>query len=253
MRQRRAWSGDGSQALQAGANRFCPGAPPRECADPPFRTSASRAMSADEKQRVPTQGALRRTGSPGYQSASPDETESNGRQADSPGHQTGNEELEPGSRDNQIGSEEQEGGSAGYQTGSDEPPSSAEVPGSGSDADERIDPFQAYAQSAAKERERKKREREPGMWLPGSEDLDQEPVLADQETRFSRDAWGGRRNPQVSVRLRPMDFDRLRRAAELYSVRPTTLARTMVIRGIRAILDTELRRSGELLRERDRF
>lgn len=224
----------------------------RESADT-FRTSASRAMSADEEQRVPTPGALRRTGSPGYQSDSPGETGSRGHHADSPGHQTGSEELEPGSRDNQIGSEEREGGSSGYQSGSDEPPSSAEVPGSGSDADERIDPFQAYAQSAAKERERKKKEREPAIWLPGSEDLDQEPVLADQETRFSRDAWGGRGNPQVSVRLRPMDFDRLRRAAELYGVRPTTLARMMVIRGIRAILDAELRRSGEFLRERNRF
>jgi hypothetical protein len=178
-------------------------------------------MSADEHQRVPTPGALPRTGSDGYR------TDSTQQHADSDG----------------------------YQSGSEEPPSSAEVPGSGSDSaepidpDERIDPFEAFAQVAANERKRKKREREPGIWLPGGDELEQETGrLADQQTRFSRDAWGGRGNPQVSVRLRPSDFERLRHAADLYGVRPTTLARMMVIRGVGAILDTELRRKGEFLR-----
>jgi hypothetical protein len=107
-----------------------------------------------------------------------------------------------------------------------------------------------FAEVAAKERERKKRERDPGLWLPGSDDLDQEHTLADAETRFSRDSYGGRGNPQLSVRLRPHDFERLRRAAELYGVRPTTFARMMVIRGVRAILDAELRKDGEYLRGR---
>jgi hypothetical protein len=143
--------------------------------------------------------------------------------------------------------------SGGYQVGSEEPPCSAEVPGSGSsDEDDRVDPFVAFAQSAAEDRERKKRERDPGIWLPGSDDLDQERSLPDRETRFSRDTYGGRGNPQVSVRLRPLDFDRLRRAAELYGVRPTTLARMMVIRGVGAILDADLHRDGELLRDRGR-
>ncbi len=75
----------------------------------------------------------------------------------------------------------------------------------------------------------------------------------DRETRFSGDSYGGRGNPQVSVRLRPSDFKRLRRAADLYGVRPTTLARMMVIRGVGAILDAELRRSGEFIRDRESF
>ena len=50
------------------------------------------------------------------------------------------------------------------------------------------------------------------------------------------------------MRLRPTDFERLRRVAELYGVRPTTLARMMVIRGVGAILDAELRRKGEFFR-----
>jgi hypothetical protein len=54
----------------------------------------------------------------------------------------------------------------------------------------------------------------------------------------------------VGVRLRPRDFERLGRAADLYGVRRTTLARMMIIRGVNAILEAELRRDGELLRER---
>jgi hypothetical protein len=143
-------------------------------------------------------------------------------------------------------------GSPGYQTGSTEPPSSAEGPGSGSsdEDDDLIDPLQAFAEVAAKERERKKRELDPGLWLPSADDMDREHGLPDAETRFSRDAYGGRGNPQLSVRLRPLDFERLRKAADLYGVRPTTFARMMVIRGVRAILDAELRKEGELLRDR---
>lgn len=147
--------------------------------------------------------------------------------------------------------------SDGYQIGSAEPPTSAEVPESASSEPEEddgaMDPFRAFAESAAKARERKKRERDPGTWLPGPDDLDQELGSPDGETRFSGDSYRGRGNPQVSVRLRPSDFERLRRAAALYGVRPTTLARMMVIRGVKAILDADLRRSGEFLRDRDRY
>jgi hypothetical protein len=124
---------------------------------------------------------------------------------------------------------------------------------SADDEKERIDPYTAYAQVAAKVRSEKEK-RDPGIWLPGADDLDtEEGVDASRETRFSADSWGGRGNPQVSVRLRPLDFGRLRQAADLYGVRPTTLARMMVIRGVRAILDAELRRDGEFLRERGRY
>jgi hypothetical protein len=112
-----------------------------------------------------------------------------------------------------------------------------------------MDPYQAFAEAATKERERKKKEREPEICMPDGGDLDQEVGPEDAETRFSRDAWGGRGNPQVSVRLRPRDAERLRRAADLYGVRPTTFARMMVIRGVGAVLDAELRRHGEFLRD----
>jgi hypothetical protein len=140
-------------------------------------------------------------------------------------------------------------GSPGYQTGSEEPATFSEAPEPESSEDESVDPYEAFARAASKGRS-KREKRDPGLWLPGSDDLDKEEALADAETRFSRDAWGGRGNPQVSIRLRPRDFERLGQAADLYGVRRTTLARMMVIRGITAILDSELRREGEFLRER---
>jgi hypothetical protein len=113
-----------------------------------------------------------------------------------------------------------------------------------------MDPYEAFAKAASKSQSDKAK-RDPAIWLPGGDVLDEERGLPeDRETRFSGDAWGGRGNPQVSIRLRPYDFQRLRQAAELYGVRPTTLARMMVIRGVKAILDAELRREGEFFRER---
>jgi hypothetical protein len=53
------------------------------------------------------------------------------------------------------------------------------------------------------------------------------------------------------LRLRPRHYERLRRAASLYGVRPTTLARMMVVRGVNAILDAELERDRRLLRADD--
>jgi len=153
--------------------------------------------------------------------------------------------------------EASQSGSPGYQSESSERASSEKVSGSPSTADDEVeeeymDPHKAYALAVSKERDRKEREkrrREPGTWLPDGDDLDREREgPEDRETRFSRDSWGGRGNPQVSVRLRPTDFARLRRAAELYGVRPTTLARMMVIRGVGAIIEAELRREGEFFR-----
>jgi hypothetical protein len=106
---------------------------------------------------------------------------------------------------------------------------------------EGLDPYEAFARAVSDERDRKQGDR-PDLWLPGPDELDEERgALPDEETRFSGDSWGGKGNPQVSVRLRPFDFRRLKQAADLYGVRPTTLARMMVIRGIKAILDAELR------------
>ena len=111
-----------------------------------------------------------------------------------------------------------------------------------------MDPLQAFAEIASKA-SRDRGKKDPGLWLPGSQELEEDPGgAADQETRFSADDWGGRGNPQVSIRLRPLDFERLGKAADLYGVRRTTFARMMVIRGVKAILEAELRREGEFLR-----
>ena len=148
--------------------------------------------------------------------------------------------------------------SGGYQTASDQPARLEQPPGVDAppdDGDDRMDPYEAFAKSTSKAadvRRREKERRDPALWLPGADDLDQDLGPPDQETGFSPDRWR-RGNPQVSVRLRPMDFERLRRAADLYGVRPTTLARMMVIRGVRAILDAELQKSGEEFRDRGRF
>jgi hypothetical protein len=167
----------------------------------------------------------------------------------------------------QIASDEGTG-SGGYQTGSEQPATPERAPESDSDSDSDseemvedqeksggIDPYEALAQAAAETAAHRRREKEradPAIWLPGPDDLDQDLGRPDSETGFSRDRWR-RGNPQVSVRLRPMDFDRLRRAADLYGVRPTTLARMMVIRGVRAVLDAELRKQGDEFRNRGNY
>lgn len=50
-----------------------------------------------------------------------------------------------------------------------------------------------------------------------------------------------RRKPlrQVGIKLRPDDYEALARAARLYGARPTTLARLLVNRGVRAVLEAE--------------
>jgi hypothetical protein len=184
---------------------------------------SEKHRGADAVGQDPSWGSAPRTASDGYQS-------------DSDGVNGASEEV--------IGSD-------GYQTGSDQPSSSEQLPRSEpDDGQDRMDPYEAYARAAAKVATEEKRDKErsnPAIWLPGPDSFDQESGPTDRETGFSRD-WR-RGNPQVSVRLRPLDFESLRRAAELYGVRPTTLARMMVIRGVRAILDADLRRSGEELRE----
>jgi hypothetical protein len=47
------------------------------------------------------------------------------------------------------------------------------------------------------------------------------------------------RKRQVNVKLRPGEADDLDRAATLYALAPSTLARMLVNRGVRAILDRD--------------
>jgi hypothetical protein len=44
-----------------------------------------------------------------------------------------------------------------------------------------MDPYEAYAAAAAEERERRKQDREPGIWMPDSEHLDSDELPPDQE------------------------------------------------------------------------
>ncbi len=211
-----------------------------------------RVDPSEEPIQEPTPGVSPRVASTGYQNAS----DGSHPDANQPG--ASNDPQTASERCRAEGSEA--GGSAGYQSGSDGPSTLSGSPGSGSadpegqeDDDERMDPYEAFAQSAAKaaaERKREKERGDPAIWLPGSDELDQEPLSPDVETGFSRDRWR-RGNPQVSVRPRPLDFDRLRRAAQFYGVRPTTFARMMVIRGVNAILEAELRKRGNELRGTD--
>ena len=47
------------------------------------------------------------------------------------------------------------------------------------------------------------------------------------------------RDRQVNVKLRAHEHDELGRVAQLYGVPPATLARLLVVRGVRAVLDRE--------------
>jgi len=85
--------------------------------------------------------------------------------------------------------------------------------------------------------------------MPGSDDFDRDPEAGD-DSGFGVD---GPARPtasrQLGLRLRPQHFERLLEAARLYGVRPTTMARMMVIRGINAIHDAEQRHKAEDLFE----
>jgi hypothetical protein len=135
--------------------------------------------------------------------------------------------------------------SGGDQSGSGDTQSSTPHPSSGL-GDEQEDDREApdFAKSMAKvaaQKERDERNRAPGTWMPGSEDLDRDPEPGD-DTEFGTD--GPKRDytsRQLGIRLRPKHWDRLLEAARLYGVRPTTMPRMMIVRGTNAIHDAELR------------
>jgi hypothetical protein len=102
---------------------------------------------------------------------------------------------------------------------------------------------------AATRKERDERNRAPGVWLPGSEDLDRDPEPGD-DTDFGTD--GPERDytsRQLGIRLRPKHWERLLDCARVYGVRPTTMARMMIVRGTNAIHDAELRARARELKE----
>jgi hypothetical protein len=108
---------------------------------------------------------------------------------------------------------------------------------------------------AASRHEKRKIQQSPGTWLPGADELDRDGsddrdrVEDRDEVADFAEARPTHGNPQISFRLRDPFYSRLAQAAALYGVRPTTLARMMVVRGVNAILDAELARRARLLRD----
>jgi hypothetical protein len=82
----------------------------------------------------------------------------------------------------------------------------------------------------------------PGEWLPGGS-------LADGREPARRPKLAYR---QVGVKLSWSQYRELQHAAELYGVTPTTLARMMVNRGTRAILESNRRDAVRFSRELNR-
>jgi hypothetical protein len=119
------------------------------------------------------------------------------------------------------------------------------------DPDARAEPadYAASLARVAEQRQRDERNRAPGTWMPGPEELDRDPQPADG-TDFGTD--GPEReytSRQLGIRLRPKHWERLLEAARLYGVRPTTMARMMIVRGTNAICDAELRARARELKE----
>jgi hypothetical protein len=109
--------------------------------------------------------------------------------------------------------------------------------------------YAASLARAATQRERDERNRAPGTWMPGPEDLDRDSEPGDS-TDFGTD--GPERDytsRQLGIRLRPKHWERLLDAARMYGVRPTTMARMMIVRGTNAIYDAEMRARAREWRE----
>jgi hypothetical protein len=121
----------------------------------------------------------------------------------------------------------------------------AELPGEGEGEADATTPFwkrlgfdsyQAYIDYMERQQARlapgPRRSRVPKVELPGGEvgEIGQPRPGAGRERRE-------RRLRQVNVKLRPSEGEDLDRAARIYALAPTTLARLLVNRGVGAILD----------------
>jgi hypothetical protein len=119
--------------------------------------------------------------------------------------------------------------------------------------EERLDPFTAVARALARmEAEAAKQPRKqpivlgepatdmdpPSGWL-GVDDFET-PVPGD-EPNEDRDRRRRVFTRQVGIRLSPEQYAELSRAAEIYGVAPGTMARMLVKRGSRAVIDARRR------------
>ena len=66
-------------------------------------------------------------------------------------------------------------------------------------------------------------------------------ALGEVDIRNDDREGGRRKDARVTVRMTSQQFSRLERAAELNGVAPTTMARMLINRGARSIVDEELR------------
>lgn len=94
----------------------------------------------------------------------------------------------------------------------------------------------------AEERKRQREER-----LNGRRFVPSEPELLDEVASWREDEHPpAPTSRQVGIRLRPAQWDRLLLVAKWAGLRPTTIARMLINRGTRAVIDEELRHRREL-------
>jgi hypothetical protein len=158
---------------------------------------------------------------------------SHGNQSESHGNQPGSHGNEPGSHGNPSGSH---GGQVSEESAPEEDPvivvaEGRMEPSEGWWNDYGFDSFGEYLKASRRESEkvvalfsRRKRSAAPAAKLPGGGALPAKP---------SR----GGRNRQVSIRLDDTGFDALQRAARIYGVAPSTMARLLVQKGAQQALD----------------
>ena len=99
----------------------------------------------------------------------------------------------------------------------------------------RHDPWAALARANEAAEERKDRVRSR-RFLPSEAEL-----LAELEETVQDESPPRPRSRQVGVRLQPAQWKRLLLVAQWSGVRPTTMARILINRGARAVIDEELR------------
>jgi hypothetical protein len=146
-------------------------------------------------------------------------------------------------------SDRSHGDSESHQTDSDGARSSSGTPSSASNGEVAPPNYLHSVAEAAARKARDEERRAPGVWMPGPDHFDRDPEPGDG-TDFGTD--GPEReytSRQLGLRLRPKHYERLLEAARLYGVRPTTMARMMIVRGTNAIHDAELRARARELKE----
>jgi hypothetical protein len=125
----------------------------------------------------------------------------------------------------------------GYLPGSERSGSSRETPKPAADDDdeEGDDPFAFIHEMEQEARERELRLKKRNLNVTEAMLLEELEAWTEAERRPSP------HSKQVAVRLRREHYNRLRLVAQWSGVKPTTMARILICRGARAVIDEELR------------